>query len=105
MVMGSQIRLKIEKMQVALGPQNSYYLFLFKSHHFRTYFLYMIRYNNIVRPDHDARPPAQNLGVATPNRSRIDAYAQVISKLYLFLFSPPLSTHLSAPGLTIVILH
>src|SRR6218665_1448300 len=25
-------------------------LFLFKSHHFRTYFLYMIRYNNISRP-------------------------------------------------------
>ena len=30
-------------------------LFLFKSHHFQTYFLYMIRYNNI------SRPPAQNL--------------------------------------------
>ena len=28
-------------------------LFLFKSHHFRTYFLYMIRYNNISRPVHD----------------------------------------------------
>ena len=28
-------------------------LFLFKSHHFRTYFLYMIRYNNILRPVHD----------------------------------------------------
>src|SRR6218665_1836317 len=32
-------------------------LFLFKSHHFRTYFLYMIRYNNISRPVHDP-PPA-----------------------------------------------
>ena len=31
-------------------------IFLFKSHHFRTYFLYMIRYNNISRPVHD--PPA-----------------------------------------------
>jgi len=30
-------------------------LFLFKSHHFRTFFLYMIRYNNISRPVHD--PP------------------------------------------------
>src|SRR6218665_1875577 len=48
-------------------------LFLFKSNHFRTYFLYMIRYNNISRPVHDSndplrpslRPPAQNLGVAT----------------------------------------
>src|SRR6218665_3825712 len=30
-------------------------LFLFKSHHFLTYFLYMIRYNNISRPVHD--PP------------------------------------------------
>src|SRR6218665_3847993 len=28
-------------------------LFLFKSYHFRTHFLYMIRYNNISRP----RPP------------------------------------------------
>src|SRR6218665_3299535 len=28
-------------------------LFLFKSHHFRTYSLYTIRYNNISRPVHD----------------------------------------------------
>ena len=46
-------------------------LFLFKSHHFQTYFLYMISYNNISRPVHDPHnplrphdPPAQNLGVA-----------------------------------------
>src|SRR6218665_3831622 len=37
-------------------------LFLFKSLHFRTYFLYMIRYNNISRPVDDPptiplRPP------------------------------------------------
>ena len=33
-------------------------LFLFKSHHFRTYFLYMMRCNNISRPVHDPlRPP------------------------------------------------
>src|SRR6218665_327906 len=38
-------------------------LYLFKSYHFRTYFLYMIRYMyNISRLVHD--PPAQNLGVA-----------------------------------------
>ena len=30
--------------------------FLFKSHHFRTYFLYMIRYNNISPPDYDPLP-------------------------------------------------
>ena len=54
-------------------------LFLFKSHHFRTHFLYMIRYNNILRPVHDPHnPPATPLwlpndppcpkseGVATP---------------------------------------
>src|SRR6218665_1117962 len=46
-------------------------LFLFKNNHFRTYFLYMIRYNNISRPVHDSNDPpatlpaAQNLGVAT----------------------------------------
>src|SRR6218665_3583492 len=48
-------------------------LFLFKNNHFRTYFLYMIRYNNISRPVHDPndplrpalRPPAQNMEVAT----------------------------------------
>src|SRR6218665_1267590 len=34
-------------------------LFFFKSHHFRTYFLYMIRYNNISRPAHD--PPIGNI--------------------------------------------
>src|SRR6218665_2744794 len=32
-------------------------LFLFKSNHFRTYFLYMIRYNNISRPFHDFNDP------------------------------------------------
>jgi len=41
-------------------------LFLCRSHHFRTYFLYIIRYNNI------SRPPAQNLGVATPHPTIID---------------------------------
>src|SRR6218665_3229108 len=32
-------------------------LFLFKSSHFRTYFLYMIRHNNISRPVHDSNDP------------------------------------------------
>ena len=32
-------------------------LFLFKSHHFWTYFLYMIRDNNISRPVHDLHDP------------------------------------------------
>src|SRR6218665_987263 len=32
-------------------------LFLFKSQHFRTYFLYMIRYNNISRPPCDPPRP------------------------------------------------
>ena len=58
-------------------------LFLFKSHNFRTYFLYMISNNNILRPAHDLTtplrppydPPAQNMGVATPQLPRIDAYA------------------------------
>src|SRR6218665_4005560 len=43
-------------------------LFLFKSHHLGTYFLYMIRYNNILRPANDPScdPPAQNLGSRDP---------------------------------------
>src|SRR6218665_4077316 len=32
-------------------------LVLFKSNHFRTYFLYMVRYNNISRPVHDSNDP------------------------------------------------
>src|SRR6218665_1576913 len=51
--------------------------FLFKSHHFGTYFLYIIRYNrpNISRPVHDppydplcdpTTTPAQNLGWSRP---------------------------------------
>ena len=53
-------------------------LFLFKSNHFRTYFLYMIRYNNMSRPVHDpndppaiipaipTRPPCSKYGVRDP---------------------------------------
>src|SRR6218665_3155847 len=55
-------------------------LFLFKSNHFRRYFLYMIRYNNISRPVQDSndplrpslRPPCSKSGVATLS-PRIDA--------------------------------
>src|SRR6218665_3183588 len=32
-------------------------LFLFKSHHFLTYLLYMVRYNYILRPVHDPHDP------------------------------------------------
>ena len=60
-------------------------LFLFKSHHFRTYFLYMIRYNNISRPVHDPtnplrptlRPsttPLPKIWGSRPPTPRIDAY-------------------------------
>src|SRR6218665_3704973 len=57
-------------------------LFLFKSHHFRKYFLNMLRYNNISRPVHEppATPlrtppttPVQNLGGRDPQPARIDA--------------------------------
>src|SRR6218665_441977 len=50
-------------------------LFLYKIHHFRTYFLYMISYNNMSRPVHDPlrppRPLAVILEVATPIPSRL----------------------------------
>src|SRR6218665_2308672 len=38
-------------------------LFLFKNNHFRTYFLYMIRYNNISRPQ---RPPCHPTRLPCP---------------------------------------
>src|SRR6218665_2376753 len=43
-------------------------LFLFKSNHFRTYFLYMIRYrpNNISRPVHDSNDPPATLRATPP---------------------------------------
>src|SRR6218665_3766518 len=56
-------------------------LFLFKSNHFRTYFLYMIRYNNISRPVHDSNDPPATLPStplpkiwgSRPSAPRIDA--------------------------------
>ena len=57
-------------------------LFLFKSHHFRTYFLYMIIFNNI------SRPLAQNLGVVTPNPPGLTPLAGVNSRnVFGILFS------------------
>src|SRR6218665_2015212 len=53
---------KIVHLQLPLGK---IILFLFKSNHFRTYFLYMIRYNNISRPVHDSNDPPATL-LATP---------------------------------------
>src|SRR6218665_533036 len=46
-------------------------LFLFKSHHFRTYVLYMISYNNTSRPPNDPLRPHDPLpkiwGARPPN--------------------------------------
>src|SRR6218665_2904252 len=49
-------------------------LFVFKSHHFRTYFLYTIRYNNISRPvhDHPYSPLPKLWGSRPPQLPRID---------------------------------
>src|SRR6218665_617641 len=58
-------------LQAFTSTSGQIIIFLFKSNHFRTYFLYMIRYNNIsrplrpyLRPPHD--PPAQNMGDPQP---------------------------------------
>jgi len=56
-------------------------LFLFRSNHYRTYFLYMIRYNNISRPVHDSNDPPATLPAtplpticgSRPSAPRIDA--------------------------------
>src|SRR6218665_1403824 len=63
-------------------------LFFFRSHHFRTYFLYMIRYRNISRTTR-SRPhdplrlptPAQHLGVATPQPPGLTPLARLIASL------------------------
>jgi len=45
--------------------------FLFKSHHFQTYFLYILSFNNISRPIHNPLPKIW--GVANPQSPRIYA--------------------------------
>src|SRR6218665_2318680 len=68
-------------------------LYLFKSHHFLTYFQYMIKYNNISRSVHDplqppfdapTTPSAQNLGVATalPNPQGLTPLAMSPSNVH-----------------------
>ena len=63
-------------------------LFLFQSHHFRTYFLYMIRYNDrpISRPVHDPlqppRHPCLKSGGRDPLTPRIDAPALRQVRMY-----------------------
>ena len=63
-------RFSRQKLAIYNHFWSNYSIYL-QNHYFRTYFLYMIRYNNISRPVprppcHPLRPPAQNLGVATP---------------------------------------
>src|SRR6218665_379252 len=64
---------EIGHLQLLLGKL-LYFLFLFKSHLFLTYFLYLIRYNNFSRPVHDSHNPQDSLpnirGFATPNPPR-----------------------------------
>ena len=49
-------------------------LFFFRSHHFRTYFLYIIRYNNISRPIQDPHDsPCPKSWGSRPPIPRIDA--------------------------------
>ena len=57
------------KISLFTATSGQIILFLFKSHHFRTYFLHMIECNNI------SRPPEQNLGGRDPQALRIDAPA------------------------------
>src|SRR6218665_1133268 len=55
-------------------------LFLFKSNHFRTYFLYMIRYNHNPSTTPCGHPPAQNLGVATPSPTGLTLLVTTVHK-------------------------
>src|SRR6218665_1605340 len=58
---------------------------LFKSHHCRTYFMYMIRYNNYFspRPRPPATPttPCSNSWGSRPPTPRIDAYGSIVAKV------------------------
>ena|SRR6218665_3627883 len=72
--------------------------FFFKSHHFRTYFLNMIRYNNnnnnfTTRPRPTRPPmrppttPAQNLGVATSQPPGLTPLSLIVSVyMYIYVF-------------------
>ena len=80
----SILQAKIGYLQLFLGK-----LFYFskKSHHFRTYFLYMIRYI-ILRPVHDppatpTTPPAQNLGGRDPPPTPPGLMPMYLWKLYI----------------------
>src|SRR6218665_3645420 len=62
-----KIRFSKQKIVHLQLPLAKIILFLFKSNHFRTYFLYMIRYNNFSRPIHDSNdPPATLPGTLCP---------------------------------------
>ena len=70
----------IGHLQLLLGKL---FYFLYKSHHFRTYFPCIIRYNNISRPVHDPHDPStQNLRWSRPPAPRIDAPDQKIINNY-----------------------
>ena len=57
----------------ATSGQIILFLFLFKSHQFRTYVLYMIRYNNILRPPQRPPDPLSKIWGSRPPTFRIDA--------------------------------
>jgi len=52
-----ELRFSREKLAIYSYFWANYSMSL-QSHHFRTYFLYMIRYNNISRPVHDPHDPS-----------------------------------------------
>jgi len=78
-------------------------LFRLKSHHFRTYFLYMIGYNNVSPPVHDPLhdplrfhdSPARNLGVVIPPTPRIDAYGLFCLSIREEYYAQPYSVNIS----------
>ena len=72
-------------MQKFIATSGQIILFLFKSHQFWTYFLSIIRYNNIswlVYDLHDfsATPTTQNLG-SRPQSPRIDAHGTFLKSV------------------------
>ena len=67
------IRFSRQKLAISSTPGQTV-LFLFKSHHIRTYFLYIIRYNTISRFVHDPTTPLR------PPRSVL---YKILSKVFL----------------------